>query len=70
MEVSRLGVKSAVAAGYTIATAMPDLSGICDLHHSSQQHQTLNPLRKTGFEPASSWILIGFITAEPQWNSL
>ena len=25
---------------------MPDLSPICDLYHSSQQHQILNPLRE------------------------
>ena len=25
---------------------MPDLSCICDLHHSSQQHRILNPLSK------------------------
>ena len=29
---------------YSIATATPDQSGICDLHHSSQQHWILNPL--------------------------
>jgi len=23
---------------------------------------------KSGIEPASSWILVGFITAEPQWE--
>ena len=26
------------------ATAMPDLSYVCDLHHSSWQHQILNPM--------------------------
>ena len=31
---------------YTKATAMPDLSCVCDLHHSSQQRQILNPLRE------------------------
>ena len=29
---------------YTIATAMWDLSLICNLHHSSQQCQVRNPL--------------------------
>ena len=29
---------------YTTATATQDLSCICDLHHSSQQHWILNPL--------------------------
>ena len=29
---------------HTTAIAMPDPSCICDLHHSSGQHQILNPL--------------------------
>ena len=47
------------------ATAMPDLSHICNLHHSSWQRQILNPLSRLGIEPTSSWILVGFVTAEP-----
>ena len=47
MEVSRLGVELELQLlAYTIATAIPDLSGICDLHHSSWQCQILNPLSK------------------------
>ena len=45
MEVPRLGVKSKPQLpAYTIATIMQDLSRVCDLHHSSWQHQILNPL--------------------------
>ena len=40
MEVSRIGVE------YTTATATRDLSRVCHLHHSSAQHQILNPLSK------------------------
>ena len=29
---------------YTPATATPELSHICNLHHSSRQRQILNPL--------------------------
>ena len=29
---------------YATATATRDPSHLCDLHHSSRQHQTLNPL--------------------------
>ena len=36
----------AIAAGYTTAPAMPDLSCICDLHHRSRQHPILNQLSK------------------------
>ena len=40
MEVPRLGVKSELQLlAYTI-----DPSRICDLHHSSRQHQIFNPL--------------------------
>ena len=43
MEVPRLGIESELQPpAYTIAT--PDLSHICSLHHSSWQHQILNPL--------------------------
>ena len=34
----------AVAAAYTTAIATPDLSRVCDLHHSSRQLRILNPL--------------------------
>ena len=43
IEVPRLGMESELLA-YPTATAMQDLSCICDLHHSSQQHWILNPL--------------------------
>ena len=47
MEVPRLGVKSELQQlAYTTATAMPDPSHVCDLHHSSRQHWILNLLRK------------------------
>ena len=45
MEVPRLGVKSELQLpAYATATATRDPSHICDLHHSSQQRQILNPL--------------------------
>jgi len=47
MEVPRLGVQLELQLqAYTTATAMPDPSRVCDLHHSSQQHWILNPLRE------------------------
>ena len=47
MKVSRLGVKSELQLlAYATATAMQDLSCICDLHHSSQKCRILNPLSK------------------------
>ena len=45
MEVSSLGVESELQLlAYITATAMPDSSHVCDLHHSSQQHWILNPM--------------------------
>ena len=41
---------------------------LCDLHCSSWQCQVLNPLSKARDWTVSSWILVGFITAEPQWE--
>jgi len=45
LEVPRLGVESELQLpAYTTATATPDLSHICELHHSSWQCWVLNPL--------------------------
>ena len=45
MEVPRLGIKSELQLlVYTTDTAMWDLSCVCTLHNSSQQHQILNLL--------------------------
>ena len=45
MEVPKLGVKSELQPpAYTTATAMRDLSHICDLHCSSPQLWILNSL--------------------------
>ena len=47
MEVPRLEVPVELQLpAYTTATAVLDLSHVCDLQHSSQQHQILNPLRE------------------------
>ena len=61
MEVPRLGVESDLQLlGYPPATAMQDLSHVCNLHHSSQQHQIPNPLReardRTHILMAPRWI--------------
>ena len=45
MEAPRLGVTSELQLlTCATATAMQDLSCICDLHHSSRQRQMANPL--------------------------
>ena len=54
MEVPRLGVKLELQLpAYAIATATPDLSLICNLHHSLWQCWILNPLSGAG-----DWTLI------------
>ena len=63
MEVPRLGVELELQPlAYTTNTAMLDLSHIGSLHHSSWQHWILNPLSTARIRPASSWILVGFVT--------
>ena len=47
MEVPRLGIQPEIQLpANTTATATQDLSHVCDLYHSSRQHQSLNPLNK------------------------
>ena len=62
MEVPRLGLQLELQLpAYAMATAIPDPSCICDLHHGSQQHWILNPLNKAGDGTRNlivpSWIL-------------
>ena len=69
MEVPRRAVESELQLpAYTTATATWDSSLVCALYHSSQQHtanQILNPLSGARIKPASSWILVRFVTTEP-----
>ena len=47
IEVPRLGIESELQLpAYATTTATWDLSHVCNLHHSSEQCQVLNPLRK------------------------
>ena len=55
IEVPRLGVKS-------------ELQLLVYLHHSHSNVGLLTHWAKPGIEPASSWILVGFVSAEPQQN--
>ena len=49
IEGPRLGVKLELhLPAYTTATATQDVILVCDLHHSSQQHRILHPLREAG----------------------
>ena len=61
MEVPRLRVQSELQLMvYATATATQDLSYVCDLHHSSWQHQILSLLHKARDQTlnlmVTSWI--------------
>ena len=61
MDVPKLGVKLMLQLlAYPTATATPDLSHVCDFHHSSWHHQILHPLRKVSDQThilmAPSWV--------------
>ena len=67
MKVPRLGVESELELlAYATATAMQDLSRVCDLHHSSWQWQICNHRGRPGIELASSWMLVEFVSPVPQ----
>ena len=67
MEVPRLGIELELRLlAYTTPTATQDPSGICNLHHSSQQCRILNPLSEARDRTYSSWMLVGFVTDEPR----
>ena len=74
MEVPRLAVKLELPLlAWATATAMWDPSCVCDLHHSSQQCQILNPMSKARDRTATSWFLVGFVnhwatTGTPVFN--
>ena len=67
MEVPRLWVESELQLpAYAAATAIPDLSHVCNLHCSSWQCWILNTLSEARDQPTSLWILVRLVTAEPQ----
>ena len=67
MEVPRLGVKSELQLlAYTTATAMPDLSSVCDLYHSSRQHGILNPLSEAKDRTRILVDMVRFASTVPQ----
>ena len=64
MEVPRLGVELGLQLpAYTTATAtaMWDLSCVCNPHHSSQQRRSLTQWTRLGIEPETSWFLVKFV---------
>ena len=67
MAHGRLGVKLEMQLpAYATATATPDPSCVCNLHHSSWQHRILNPLSKASNQTGILMDTSGFVTTEPQ----
>ena len=75
-EVPRLGVELELQLwAYTTATATPDPSSVCDLHHSSGQRWILNPLSKARDRTRNLMVLSRFrfrgaMTGTPQVSVL
>ena len=48
---------------------MPDLSRVCDLHTTAHGNaRSLTHCVKPGIELVTSWFLVGFVSAAPQWE--
>ena len=63
MESPRPGIKLELQQpAYTTATAMPDLSHVCDLCRGSWQCWILHSLSEPRIKPTSSRILVRFLT--------
>ena len=72
MEVPRLGVELELQLpACTTTTAMPDLTRVCDLYHSSWQCWILNPLMSRARDRTHPHgYQLGSLPAEPQGEVL
>ena len=69
MQVPRLGVKSELQLlAYATVIATPDPSHICSLHTPHGNTRSLTHWAGPGIEPTSSWVLVRFVSTEPQWE--
>ena len=69
MEVPRLGVNSELQLPpYASATATWDLSPSATYTTAHGNAGSLTLWARPGIKPASSWTLVGFVTAEPPWE--
>ena len=67
MKVPRLGVKWELQPpAYATATALRDLSLVCDLHQAHGNAGSLTHWARPGIQPMSSWILVGFVSTAPR----
>ena len=69
MKVPRLGIESELQLlACTTTTATPVPSHVWALHYSYGNTRSLIHWASPGIKPKSSWILVRFITIEPQWE--
>ena len=67
--VPRLGVKSDLQPlAHTTTTEMPDPNQSATQTTAHQNTGSLTRLARPGIEPASSWILVRFVSTEPRWE--
>jgi len=67
MEVPRLAVKSELQLpAYATATASQDPSRVCTYTTAHGNTGSLTHWARPGIKPASSWTLVGFVSAEPR----
>ena len=71
IEVPRLGVQSELQLPtYTTATVMQYTSHVYNLHHSSRQHQILNPLSEARDQTLDLMVPKHWATTETPWKKL
>ena len=71
MEVTRLGVESELQLlAYTTATAMSDRASSVTYTTAHSNAGSLTHWARPGIEPTSSWILVRFVSVEPQQELL
>ena len=71
MEVPRLEIKSELhLLAYTTDRVMEDLSSSATYTTAHRNTGFLTYWVRPGIESTSSWILVKFVTAEPQWELL
>ena len=69
MEVPSLGVESELQLpAYATVTATHDPSLVCAYTIAHSNARSLTHWTRPEIKPKSSWILVGFVTAEPRWE--
>ena len=69
MEVPRLGVESGLATAAGLHHSHNNVGSTSSTYTTAHRNtRSLTHWARPGIDPASSWILVGFISAAPQWE--